>query len=331
MSQKTFGNAINNALSTAMDMDDTVFIAGEGVGVSIHSDPNMPTYGLLDKFGRRRVKDTPVSEAAIAGLAVGASCMGLRPVVEIMFFPFITLASDMLVNHAGKLRYMSGGKSSFPLTVRVKAGVGFGAGSQHSHNLEAWIAHTPGLKIVWPSTAEDAKGLLLSAIFDPDPVILVEDMMLYGMKGTFPNADVRTPLGKARIAVPGADCTVIAYGKALYTAMNAVEALSEQGISCEVIDLRSLVPLDKACILESIRKTGRLVVVHEANRFCGFGAELAAMVAEEAFYDLKGPVKRVGAPQIPAPVASSLEKVFIPAPEDVVRAVLETMNKSIII
>ena len=327
MSQKTFGNALNNALSTAMDMDDTVFIAGEGVGVSIHQDPNMPTYGLLDKFGRRRVKDTPVSEAAIAGLAVGSSCMGLRPVVEIMFFPFITLASDMLVNHAGKLRYISGGKSSFPLTVRVKAGVGFGAGSQHSHNLEAWMAHSPGLKIVWPATVADAKGLLLSAIFDPDPVIVVEDLFLYGMPGELPDGDFRTPLGKARVAVPGTDCTVVAYGVALYTAMQALETLNGKGISCEVIDLRSLVPLDKACILESVRKTGRLVVVHEANRFCGFGAELAAMVAEEAFEALKGPVKRVGAPQIPVPVASSLEKVFKPGPEDVVAAVLETMSK----
>ncbi|WP_321419179.1 alpha-ketoacid dehydrogenase subunit beta [uncultured Desulfobacter sp.] len=327
MSQKTFGNAINDALSTAMEMDDKVFVAGEGVGVSIHNDPNMPTYGLLDKFGGLRVKDTPVSEAAIAGLAVGASCMGLRPVVEIMFFPFMTLASDMLVNHAGKLRYMSGGKSSFPLTVRVKAGVGFGAGSQHSHNLEVWIAHSPGLKIVWPATAEDAKGLLLSAIFDPDPVIVVEDMMLYRMKGEFPDADFRTPLGKARVAVLGSDCTVVAYGMALYTAMKAVKPLIEKGISCEVIDLRSLVPLDKACILDSVRKTGHLVVVHEANRFCGFGAELAAMVAEEAFWDLKGPVKRIGAPPIPVPVAPSLEKVFIPSPEDVVKAVLETMEK----
>ncbi len=310
-----------------MDMDDAVFIAGEGVGVSIHLDPNMPTYGLLDKFGPRRVKDTPVSEAAIAGLAVGSSCMGLRPVVEIMFFPFITLASDMLINHAGKLRYMSGGKSSFPMTVRVKAGVGFGAGSQHSHNLEAWIAHSPGLKIVWPATAEDAKGLLLSAIFDPDPVIVVEDMMLYRMKGEVPDGDVRVPLGKARVAAAGTDCTVVAYGMALYTAMKAMESLTEKGISCEVIDLRSLVPLDKTCILESVRKTGRLVVVHEASRFCGFGAELAAMAAEEAFYDLKGPVKRVGAPNIPVPVASSHEKIFKPGPENVVAAVLETMNK----
>lgn len=327
MSQKTFGQALNEALTIALEIDETVFIAGEGVGVSIHQDTNMPTNGLLEKFGSRRVKDTPVSEAAIAGLAVGASCMGLRPIVEIMFFPFITLASDMLVNHAGKLRYMSGGKSSFPMTVRVKAGVGFGAGSQHSHNLESWIAHSPGLKIVWPSTPEDAKGLLLSAIFDPDPVIVVEDMMLYRMPGEVPVGDIRTPLGKARMVRPGTDCTIVAYGSALYTVMKALAPLNEQGISCEVIDLRSLVPLDKACILDSVRRTGRLVVVHEACRFCGFGAELAAMVAEEAFDALKGPVKRVGAPQSPVPTAPTHEKIYKPSPENVVLAVREAMGK----
>lgn len=326
MDKKTFGNALNDALITAMDFDENVFIAGEGVGISIHQDPNMPTWGLLEKYGRRRVKDTPVSEAAIAGLAVGASCLGLRPVVEIMFFPFITLASDMLVNHAGKLRYMSGGKSGFPLTVRVKAGVGFGAGSQHSHNLEAWVAHSPGLKIVWPATAEDAKGLLLSAIFDPDPVIVVEDMMLYWMPGSFPKGDFRTPLGQARIAVPGTDCTVVVYGMALYTVMKALPSLKEKGISCEVIDLRSLVPLDKTSIINSVRKTGRLVVVHEASRFCGFGAEIAALAADEAFQFLKGPVKRVAAPQTPVPVAPTHEKVFKPGPEDVAAAVLAAMK-----
>jgi pyruvate/2-oxoglutarate/acetoin dehydrogenase E1 component len=327
MSQKTFGQALNEALTIAMEIDETVFIAGEGVGVSIHQDPNMATHGLLEKFGPGRVKDTPVSEAAIAGLAVGAACMGLRPVVEIMFFPFMTLASDMLVNHAGKLRYMSGGKSSFPLTVRVKAGV-FSAGSQHSHNLEAWIAHCPGLKIVWPATPADAKGLLLSAIFDPDPVIVVEDLMLNWMPADkVPTGDIRTPLGKARRVAAGTDCTIVSYGMALYTVMKALQPLSEQGISCEVIDLRSLVPLDKACILDSVRKTGRLVVVHEAIRFCGFGAELAAMVADEAFGDLKGPVKRVGAPKIPVPVAPTHEKVFKPDPEDVIIAVQEAMGR----
>ncbi len=327
MSQKTLGQALNEAITIAMESDDTVFIAGEGVGTSIHQDPNMPTCGLLEKFGSRRVKDTPVSEAAIAGLAVGSSCMGLRPIVEIMFFPFITLASDMLINHAGKLRYMSGGKSSFPLTVRVKAGSGFGAGCQHSHNLEAWIAHCPGLKIVWPSTPEDAKGLLLSAIFDPDPVIVVEDMMLYRMPGETSAGDIRVPLGKARMVSPGTDCTIVSYGAALHTVMKALASLSEQGISCEVIDLRSLVPLDKACILDSVCKTGRLVVVHEAVRFCGFGAEIAATVADEAFGSLKGPIKRVGAPKIPTPVAPTHEKLFKPGPEDVIQAVREAMGK----
>ena len=327
MNQTTFGQALNEALTIAMEIDDNVFIAGEGVGVSIHQDPNRATQGLLEKFGPRRVRDTPVSEAAIAGLGVGAACMGLRPVVEIMFFPFITLASDMLVNHAGKLRYMSGGKSSFPVTVRVKAGVGFGAGSQHSHNLEAWIAHSPGLKIVWPATPTDAKGLLLSAIFDPDPVIVVEEMMLNRMSGEVLPGDIRTPLGKARMVCLGTDCTLVAYGAALYTVMEALKTLHELGISCEVIDLRSLVPLDKGAVLDSVRKTGRLVVVHEANQFCGFGAEIAAMVADKAFNALKGPVKRVGAPQIPVPAAPTHERLFKPGPEDVVLAVRQTMKK----
>ncbi len=321
MPEMSMGQAINAALTLAMQGDDRVFLAGEGVGVSIHQDPNMPTHGLLEKFGPRRVKDTPVSEAAIAGLAVGASVMGLHPVVEIMFFPFITLASDMLVNHAGKLRYMSGGKSSFPLTVRVKAGVGFGAGSQHSHNLEAWIAHSPGLKLVWPATPHDAKGLLLSAIFDPDPVILVEDMMLYWIRGDVPEGDYRIPIGQARQVAEGTDCTVVAYGAALYTALKGVQALAVEGITCDIIDLRSLVPLDKACLLRSVRKTGRLVVVHEANRFCGYGAELSAIAAEEAFRDLKGPIQRVAAPQIPVPCSPPQEQFYKPSAESVAEAI----------
>jgi pyruvate dehydrogenase E1 component beta subunit len=320
------GQALNAALTLAMQSDDRVFLAGEGVGVSIHQDPHMPTHGLLNKFGPRRVKDTPVSEAAIAGLAVGASVMGLLPVVEIMFFPFITLASDMLVNHAAKLRYMSGGKSSFPLTVRVKAGVGFGAGSQHSHNLEAWIAHSPGLKLVWPATPQDAKGLLLSAIFDPDPVIVVEDMMLYWMKGEVPEGDYRIPLGQARLVAKGADCTVVAYGAALYTAQKGVQALATEGITCDVIDLRSLMPLDKDCMLASIRKTGRLVVVHEANRFCGYGAELAAIAAEEAFQDLKGPIQRVAAPHIPVPGSPGQEQFYKPSAESVTNAIRQAIG-----
>ncbi len=319
------GVAVREALTLAMEQDERVFLAGEGVGVSIHDNPLMPTYGLLQQFGPRRVKDTPVSEAAIAGLAVGAANLGLLPVVEIMFFPFITLASDMLVNHAAKLRYLSGGKSSFPLTVRVKTGIGFQAGCQHCHPLEAWVAHIPGLKVVYASTPADAKGLLLSAIFDPDPVIVIEEMGLYWMKGDVPEGDARVPLGKARLAKPGKDVTVVAYGSAVYAALQAAGRLEGQGISAEVIDLRSLVPLDKQAVLESVRKTGRLVTVHDANKFCGFGAELAAMVAEEAFGSLKAPIRRVAAPEAPVPFCPPQEQFYKPDAEKVIGAIRDIM------
>ena len=321
MTEMSFGQALNQALDIALGADESVFLAGEGVGVSIHMDPNMPSHGLLEKHGPGRVKDTPVSEAAIAGLAVGASCLGLLPVVEIMFFPFFTLASDMLVNHAAKLRYLSGGKSSFPLTVRIRGGVSFTAGCQHSHNLEAWIAHSPGLKLVFPSTPEDAKGLLLSAIFDPDPVIMIEEMGLYWMRGEVPEGDYRVPLGNARVAVPGTDCTVVTYGAALYTALQAAEILSGENVSVEIIDLRTLIPLDKETLLKSINKTGRLVVLHDATKTAGFGAEIAALAAEEAFPALKGPVKRVAAPDIPVPLSPPLEAFYKPNPQRVVEAV----------
>lgn len=314
------GQAIQEALALAMEMDERVFIAGEGVGVSIHDNPLMPTHGLIERFGPRRVKDTPVSEAAIAGLAVGASNLGLLPVVEIMFFPFITLASDMLVNHAAKLRYLSGGKSAFPLTVRVKAGL-FQAGCQHSHYLEAWLAHAPGLKTVVASNAADAKGLLLSAIFDPDPVIVIEEMGLFWTKGEVPEGDVRAPLGKAAIARPGADVTVVSYGAALHTALAAAQTLEAEGVSLEVVDLRTLAPLDRETVLESLSRTGRLLTVHDATKFCGYGAELAALAADEGFQYLKAPVRRVAAPNIPVPFSQPLEQFYRPGVEDVVQAV----------
>jgi pyruvate/2-oxoglutarate/acetoin dehydrogenase E1 component len=328
MAVLSFGQALRDALDVAMSQDERVFIAGEGVGVSIHYDPNLPTHGLLEKYGPKRVKDTPVSEAAIAGLAVGASTLGLRPVVEIMFFPFITLATDMLVNHAGKLRYLSGGKSSFPLTVRVKAGVNFAAGCQHSHNLEAWLAHSPGLKVVFPSTPAEAKGLLLSAIFDPNPVVVVEEMLLYWMHGEVPDGDYRIPIGEARVVIPGKDCTIASYGGAVHTALEAAKTLSGEGISLEVVDLRSLVPLDRRCLLDSVSRTGRLVVLHDATKFGGFGAEISAIVAEEAFDMLKAPVKRVAAPDIPVPVSPPLEIFYKPSSEMVIEAVRSTVRKA---
>lgn len=317
----TGGQAVQEALDLAMSMDERVFLAGEGVGVSIHDNPNMPTWGLLEKWGPGRVKDTPVSEAAIAGLAVGASCMGLKPVVEIMFLPFFTLATDMIVNHAAKLRYLSGGLSSFPLTVRVKAGIGFQAGCHHQHNLEAWLAHCPGLKVVFASNPYDLKGLLLSAIFDPDPVIVIEEMFSYYMPGNVPEGDLRVLLGSANVVRPGSDATVAAYGGAVFTALKAAGALAEQGVSVEVLDLRSLAPLDTKTLFASVEKTGRLVVVHDANRFCGFGAEVAASVAEEFHGELKGPVRRVAAPQIPVPLAPPQEQFYKPQPEQVIEAV----------
>jgi pyruvate dehydrogenase E1 component beta subunit len=319
------GQAVNEALSLAMELDDRVFLAGEGVGVSIHHNPMGPTHGLLERFGPRRVRDTPVSEAAIAGLGVGAATLGLLPVVEIMFFPFVTLASDMLVNHAAKLRYLSGGKTPVPLTVRVKAGIGFQAGCQHSHNLEAWMAHAPGLKVVFASNPADMKGLLLSAIFDQDPVIVVEDLSLYRLRGEVPEGDVRVPIGQAAVARAGADVTVVAYGSAVQTALRAANTLEEEGVSLEVLDLRSLVPLDRDAVLASVAKTGRFVMVHDATRSCGFGAEVAAMVAEEAFSDLKAPVRRVAAPDAPVPFAPSQEEFYKPGPEEIIAAVRSIM------
>ena len=326
MAVKSTGQAVAEALALAMDMDENVFLAGEGIGTSIHVNPHLPTFGLLERFGPKRVRDTPVSEAAIAGLAVGASCMGLRPVVEIMFFPFITLALDMLVNHAAKLRYLSGGLSSFPLTVRVKSGT-FAAGCQHSHYLEAWLAHAPGLKVAYPSNPAEAKGLLLSAIFDPDPVVVIEEMPLYWTAhGEVPEGDVRVPLGRARIARPGTDATLAAYGGAVHVALKAAEALEAEDISLEVVDLRSLAPLDTATILASVRRTGRFLSLHDATRFCGFGAELAATVSEACFAELKAPPRRIAAPDIPVPFAPAQEAFYKPSAERVARAVAELVR-----
>jgi pyruvate dehydrogenase E1 component beta subunit len=321
MPVKSTGQAVAEALALAMDLDEGVFLAGEGIGTSIHVNPHLPTYGLLERFGPRRVRDTPVSEAAIAGLAVGASCMGLRPVVEVMFFPFITLASDMLVNHAAKLRYLSGGLSSFPLTVRVKSGT-FSAGCQHSHYLEAWLAHVPGLKVVCPSNPADAKGLLLSAIFDPDPVVVIEEMPLYWtIHGEVPAGDHRVPLGRAAVARPGADATLATYGGAVHVALKAAETLAAEGIELEVVDLRSLLPLDAATVADSVRRTGRFVALHDATRFCGYGAELVATVTETCFDRLKAAPRRIAAPDIPVPFTPPQEAFYKPSADEVVRTV----------
>ncbi|MCK8601348.1 alpha-ketoacid dehydrogenase subunit beta [Desulfoferrobacter suflitae] len=323
MQQLGMGQAVNQALREEMTRDERVFIAGEGVGVSIHDNPMLPTADLLKDFGVARVKDTPVSEAAIAGLAVGAAVSGLRPVVEIMFNPFFTLASDMIVNHAAKLRYLSGGKSTFPLVVRIKTGAGFGAGCQHAHNLEAWVAHCPGLKVVMPSTPADAKGLLKAAIRDDNPVVFIEDMMLYFVPEPVPAEEYLTPIGKAEVKRQGRDVTVVTWSKMLGVALKAAAGLAQEGIEAEVVDLRTLVPLDRETIISSVRKTGRLVVLHEATRTGGFSGEVCALVTEEAFSSLKAPFRRVTGPDIPVPVSPPLERFYIPDEEQLIAAVKE--------
>ena len=317
------GQAVNQALREEMQRDSRVFLAGEGIGVGIHDNPMMPTAGLLEAFGPARVKDTPVSEAAIAGLAVGAAAAGLRPVVEVMFNPFFTLASDMIVNHAAKLRYLSGGKTAFPLVVRIKSGAGFGAGCQHSHNLEAWVAHCPGLKVVMPATPRDAKGLLKSAIRDDNPVVFIEDMGLYFAPAEVPDGDYSIPIGQADIKRPGQDVTLVTWSKMLGVAMQAAEQMTAEGIEVEVVDLRTLTPLDTDTILTSVRKTGRLVVLHEATRTGGFAGEIAALVMEQAFADLKAPLRRVTGPDIPVPASAPLEQFYIPDAAQVVAAIRE--------
>lgn len=325
MQQLGMGQAVNQALREEMTRDPDVFLAGEGIGVGIYDSPMLPTAGLLEVFGPGRVRDTPVSEAAIAGLAVGAAEAGLKPVVEIMFSPFFTLASDMIVNHAAKLRYLSGGKSSFPMVVRMKTGAGFGAGCQHSHNLEAWVAHCPGLKVVMPATPADAKGLLKSAIRDPNPVVFIEDMMLYFAPGPVPKEEYLTPMGQAEVKRPGKDVTVVTWSKMLGVALKAAEQLAREGVELEVVDLRTLVPLDQAAILASVRKTGRLVVLHEATRTGGFAGEVAAVVMEKAFERLKAPLRRVTGPDIPVPASPPLERFYIPDADRLIAAIREIL------
>lgn len=323
MQQLGMGQAVNQALREEMTRDTGVFLAGEGIGVGIMESPMLATFGLLKDFGPKRVKDTPVSEAAIAGLAVGAAAAGLRPVVEIMFNPFFTLASDMIVNHAAKLRYLSGGKSTFPLVVRIKTGAGFGAGCQHSHNLEAWVAHCPGLKVVMPATPADAKGLLKSAIRDENPVIFIENMTLYFRPEPVPDEDYLIPIGKADVKREGKDVTVVTWSSMLGVALSAATQLSQEGVEVEVVDLRTLVPLDKETVLTSVRKTGRLVVLHEATRTGGFAGEIAAMVMEEAFSSLKAPLRRVTGPDIPVPASPPLEAFYLPNEEQLIATIRE--------
>ena len=305
-------DAVGLALAEEMRHDHKVIAFGEGIATKRHE--------LVTEFGALRVRNTPLAEGIIAGTAVGAAATGLRPVVDMLFAPFLCYAMDELVNSAGKLRYMSGGQFAFPLVTLAMTGAGWGIGAQHNHNVEAWFVHSPGLKVVMPSNPADAKGLLKAAIRDDNPVLFFIDIGLLHQPGDVPVGDQAVPLGKAVIAREGGDVTLVSYGKTVHHCLQAAEALAAEGISAELIDLRSLKPLDTASVLASVEKTGRLVVVHEANRLCGVGAEIAAVAAEEAFASLKAPVVRLGGPD--APVASShpLEQAFVPRPKAIAAA-----------
>lgn len=322
MKEVRYIKAINEALHEEMARDENVFIIGEDVGAPGGAFGG--TRGLLQTFGERRVKDTPISESAIVGLALGAAMKGLRPVVEVMFADFLPVCMDQIVNQIAKTRFMFGGQFTAPLVIRAPGGAGLNAGPQHSQSLEAWFAHVPGLKVVMPATPADAKGLLKSAIRDDDPVLFLEHKALYAMSGQIPEEEYLVPLGKADIRRAGKDVTIVTASRMVQQALDAAETLAGQGTDAEVIDLRSLTPLDKEAIFNSVEKTSRLVIAHEAVKAFGIGAEIAAMVSEEMIDVLDAPVVRVGAPFSPVPF--SQEGDYLPNASDVIRAVEKVMT-----
>jgi pyruvate/2-oxoglutarate/acetoin dehydrogenase E1 component len=325
MPKMTFGQALNDALRLEMERDPNVYVAGEDVGV--YGGIFGVTAGLLDRFTAKRVRDTPITESAIIGTAVGAAACGLRPVIELMFVDFIGVALDQLYNQAAKMKYMFGGKAQLPLVMRAACGAGIGAAAQHSQCLEAWFMHVPGLKVVMPSMPNDAKGLLISAIRDNNPVVFLEHKMLYEMEGEVAEGDYTIPLGVAEIKREGKDVTIVATAQMVHVSLGAAEKLAAEGISVEVLDPRTLSPLDEEAILQSIRKTHRLVIVHEEVKFAGSGAEIAALAAEKAFDYLDAPIIRVAAPFTPVPFSPALEKEFIPSEEKVIQAVRTVVGK----
>ncbi|WP_026961446.1 alpha-ketoacid dehydrogenase subunit beta [Alicyclobacillus herbarius] len=334
----SFSQAIHEALTIAMTSDENVVLMGEDVAGGAQVDHLQDedawggvlgvTKGLVQRFGRERVLDTPITEAGFIGAAVGAAATGLRPVAELMFNDFIGSCLDQLMNQAAKLRYMFGGKAEVPLTIRTMHGAGFRAAAQHSQSLYALFTHIPGLKVVVPATPADAKGLLLTSIYDNDPVIFFEDKTLYNIQGEVPEGDYRVPLGKADIKRVGGDLTIVAIGKQVHTALAAADALSAQGIDAEVVDVRSLSPLDETTILTSVEKTNRLIIVDEATARCGASADIAALVAEKGFDSLDAPIKRVTGPHTPVPFSPTLEDAYLPTPSKIIQAVAELLGDS---
>ncbi len=321
----TMREALNQAMREEMRRDPSVFLLGEEVGQ--YQGAYKVTQGLLQEFGEWRVRDTPIAEEAIAGVAVGAAFVGMRPIAEMMTFNFSILALDQIVNHAAKYRYMSGGQIRCPMVMRGPSGAAAQVAAQHSQALESWYAHVPGLVVVMPSTPKDAKGLLKSAIRDDNPVIFMENEVLYNLKGEVPEEEFTIPLGLGEVKRVGKDATIVAWSRSVQFALQAAELLARDGIEAEVVDPRTLRPLDEDLVFDSVRKTNRCVVVEEGWRYAGFGAEIADRVQRECFDDLDAPVLRVTAADVPMPYSRMLEKAYLPQPEKVVEAVHEVLYR----
>jgi len=320
MAEIMYREALKRALYEEMKRDPMTFIMGEGIAE--RGGSYKVTEGLYQEFGAGRVIDTPIAEASFTGMAVGAALVGTRPIVEILFVDFTMLVLDQIANQAAKYNFMSGGQGSVPMVLRTQGGAGNGLAAQHSQSLEALFYHIPGLKVVMPSTPYDACGLLKTAIRDDDPIIFIEHKLLYMTKGDVPDEEYTIPLGKADIKKPGDDLTLVTYSYMTHTCLEAAEALSKEGISVEVVDLRTLTPLDKQTVLASARKTGRVIIVHEACKRGGVGGDLAAMIMEEAYDDLDGPVMRIAGKSTPIPYNIGIEKASVPSVEEIVEGIL---------
>ena len=321
----TYAQALKDAMSEEMKRDPSVFLMGEDIGV--YRGAFGVTQNMYEEFGTDRVMDTPISEAGFVGAAIGAAMTGMRPVVELMFSDFISVCYDMILNQAPKMRFMFGGQLSVPMVIRTAAGCGTGAAAQHSQSLEAMLCHIPGLKVIVPSTPYDAKGLLKAAIRDDDPVIFLEQKTLYRKTGPVPAHDYVIPIGKADVKRIGTDCTIVTYGRMVHEALKAAETLAEDGISAEVIDLRTLLPMDKEAVFESVKKTKRLVIVHEAVKTGGLGGEIAASVCEsDAFFYLDAPIRRLASEDVPVPFSAILEKGILPDSSKIASCVKEMVG-----
>jgi pyruvate dehydrogenase E1 component beta subunit len=324
MREIMYRDAIREAMVEEMRRDPSVFLMGEDVAE--HGGNFLVTTGMYEEFGEERVFDTPLSESALVGAGVGAAMMGMRPIVEVMFADFVTIAMDAIANHAAKVFYMSGGEVTAPMVIRLAAyGAGRRSGAHHSQSVESYLTNVPGLTIVAPSTAYDVKGLLKAAIRSPNPVVFLEHKMLYAKKGEVPEGEYLVPIGVADVKREGTNLTLVSYGRMVDVCLAAARSLEKEEVSAEVIDLRSLQPLDEETILASVRKTGHIVIVHEAPVRGGFGGEVAAVVAEKALGYLDAPIKRVGAPWVPVPFSPTLEDAYVPQEADVVKAAKSVM------